>query len=221
MNIEKIIKIDKYISDLFTKEDKILISTKEAIKEANMPQHSIFPNQGKFLQLLALLCKAEKILEIGTLGGYSSIFLARSLPPQGKLITIEINQEYATVAKSNIENANLSDKVNIIIGDAIAVLNKLDNQGIGKFDIFFFDAYKPSYIEYFEWAISHSHPGSIIIADNVIRDGKVICKDNNDEKVTGVRKYNEMLSKRIDVISTIIPNISGNGYDGMAVSIVK
>lgn len=221
MNIDAFVEVEHYISNLFAEEDEALSNVKESLKLAGMPQHSIFPNQGKFLTLLAKLCQAERMLEIGTLGGYSTIWLARSLPTTGELITIELDPEYAEVAKANIKAAGLDGIATVRVGEALSVLSDLDEEKIGTFDLIFMDAHKPSYIEYFEWAMKHSRPGTLIIADNVIRDGDVLDPNIEDEKARGVQQYNDMLSKRDDVLTTIIPNISGNGYDGMAISLVK
>ncbi len=221
MNMNDFMEVEHYIGNLFANEDQVLSSVKESLTAANMPQHSIFPNQGKFLTLLANLANATRILEIGTLGGYSTIWLARSLPETGALISIELDPDYATVAKENVSRAGLENRVTIRVGEALSVLDDLGKEEVEPFDLIFMDAHKPSYIEYFEWAMKHAHPGTLIIADNVIRDGQVLDENSSDEKVKGVQAYNTMLSKREDVITTIIPNISGNGYDGMAISFVK
>ncbi len=220
MNNQLFKKIDSYIADLLAPEDKVLHSTVKSLDRANMPQHSIFPNQGKFLQILAYLCNAKKILEIGTLGGYSTIWLARALPKDGKVTTIEIDPKYAEIAQKNIKNAKLEDKVEIKIGEALEVLSKLDQEKIGSFDMFFMDAHKPSYIKYFKWALQHSRSGALIVSDNVIRNGKVLDKQSADEKVLGVQAFNKMLSEQKGISSTIITNASGNGFDGMAISFV-
>ena len=214
-------KIDDYISGLLAPEDEALQAVIKSLDAAKMPQHSIFPNQGKLLQLLAGLCQTKRILEIGTLGGYSTIWLARSLPDDGKLITVELNPQYAGVAQKNIKNAGLENKVEIRVGEALEVLAELDKEEAGVFDLVFMDAHKPSYIQYFDWALKHSRPGTLIVADNVIRDGQVLDKNSQDEKVQGVQKFNKMLSKNEKVFSTIITNTSGNGFDGMALALVR
>ena len=221
MNDELYNKVDDYIQKLFASEDGVLLSTKKSLDKADMPQHSVFANQGKLIQILALLCNAKKILEIGTLGGYSTIWLARALPDDGNLISIELDPKYAEVARKNIENAHLSKKVIIKIGEALSVLDKLEREQIDTFDLIFIDAHKPSYVKYFEWAFRHSHDGTLIIADNVIREGKVLDPNIKDEKVKSVQQFNEILASNKDVLATIIPAITGNGYDGMAIAIVK
>ncbi len=214
-------KVDDYIKKLFTPEDNILLSTIKSLDKADMPQHSIFANQGKLLQIFAMLCNAKKILEIGTLGGYSTIWLARALPDDGTLITIEIDPKYAEVARKNIENANLSKKVVIKIGEALSVLETLEREEGYIFDLIFIDAHKPSYVKYFEWALRYSHVGTLIVADNVIREGQVLTPISNDDKVKGVQQFNEMLASNKKIHSIIIPTITGNGYDGMALALVK
>ncbi|MBN1216438.1 MAG: O-methyltransferase [Candidatus Lokiarchaeota archaeon] len=214
-------KIDDYIQKLFVPEDDVLISTIKSLDKFNIPQYSVFANQGKLLHILALLCEAKRILEIGTLGGYSTIWLARALPNNGILYTIELVLEYAKVAQKNIDIANLSEKVVIKIGEALSVLDILEKEQIPPFDLIFIDAHKPSYIKYFEWALRHSHKGSLIIADNVIRNGEVMNSNSIDEKVQGVQQFNKIVASNSNVISIIIPAITGNGYDGMLLTLVK
>lgn len=218
MNEEIFKKVDKYIDDLFAQEDEALTSTIKSIEDANMPQHSVSPNQGKFLQVMARLCQAKNILEIGTLGAYSTTWLARVLPADGKLITIELNPAYAELAKKNIERSKLSEKVEFKVGEALSVLKEIN--GSYTFDMIFIDAHKPSYIEYFEWALENSHSGTLIIADNVIREGQVLDLNTKDEKVLGVQSFNKMIANNSRVMSTIIPTVGNKGYDGMAISVV-
>ncbi len=212
-------QLDSYVSGLLAPEDGMLRSVIDSLDVEGMPQHSVFPNQGKLLQILIKLGGVKRILEIGTLGGYSTTWMARALSADGKLISIELDPSYAAVAKKNIKRAKLQNKVEIKVGEALTVLKQIDKTA-GKFDLFFFDAHKPSYIKYFNWALKHSHKGTLIIADNVIRDGKVLNRKNKEEKVIGVQKFNKMLSKNKKVSSTIITNASGNGFDGMSLSCV-
>ncbi len=165
MNEELFTKVDRYIDELLAPEDEVLASTIKSLDEAGMPQHSVSPNQGKLLQIFAKSCNAKNVLEIGTLGGYSTIWLARALPENGKMITIELDPKYAEVAHKNIKKANLQNKVEIRVGEALEVLETIN----GTFDLIFMDAHKPSYKKYFEWALRHARPGTLIIADNVIR----------------------------------------------------
>ncbi len=214
-------KVDHYLTDLFSLEDDILISTTKSIRENGMPEHSVSANQGQFLFLLAKMCNAKRIIEVGTLGGYSTIWLARALNETGKLTSIEIDPNCANVARKNIKNAELESTVEIITGDALKTLNELGNNENETVDLFFMDADKPNYVAYFDWALKHSRKGSLIVADNVIRDGKVIDENSQDEKVIGVRNYIEMLSKNNQVTSSVLQQVGVKDYDGIAISVVK
>jgi caffeoyl-CoA O-methyltransferase len=213
--------VDEYITGLFEQEDSSLIATEQSIKESNIPPISISPNQGKFLQMLARLCHAKKILEIGTLAGYSTIWLARALPKDGKLITLEYEPLHARVAQKNIDGAGLSSVVEIREGKGIDLLPKLVEEGAGPFDMIFIDADKPPYKEYFDWSLKLSRPGTLIIADNVIREGKVLNDKNTDEMVTGVKRFNAALAVNPAVTATIIQTVGAKEHDGMALAIVK
>lgn len=214
-------KVDEYLTDLFLLEDDILKSTAESIRKNGMPEHSVSANQGQFLFLLAKMCNAKRIIEVGTLGGYSTIWLGRALNGIGKLTSIEIDSDFATLAKKNIQKAGLQSTVEIITGNALETLNELSNNGEETVDLFFMDADKPNYVAYFEWALKHSRKGSLIVADNVIRAGKVLDENSKDEKVIGVRNYNEMLSKNNQVTSSILQQVGIKDFDGIAISIVK
>lgn len=214
-------KVDNYLTDLFSLEDDILKTTEESIRKNGMPEHSVSANQGQFLFLLAKMCDAKRIIEVGTLGGYSTIWLGRALNGIGKLTSIEIDADFADVARKNIQNAGLENTVEIITGDALKTLNVLSNNGEETVDLFFMDADKPNYVAYFEWALKHSRKGSLIVADNVIGDGKVLNENSKDEKVIGVRNYNKMLSKNNQVTSSILQQVGIKDYDGIAISMVK
>lgn len=213
--------VDQYISQLFHDEDDCLKATEESILESGIPQISVSPNQGKFLHILARLCHANKILEMGTLGGYSSICMARALPENGKLITLEIDQKHAEVAQQNFNRCGLASKIEIRLGKAIDILPQLKSESAGPFDMIFIDADKPPYTEYFNWALQLSRPGTLIIADNVIREGKVLLKEDPDEMVTGVKRFNKYLSQCNDVTATIFQTVGAKEHDGMAIAIVK
>ncbi|HTS45347.1 MAG TPA: O-methyltransferase [Puia sp.] len=221
MDKKLFIAVDEYINTLLVPEDEALLATKNSIEENNIPQISISANQGKFLYLLALLCRAQNILEIGTLGGYSTIWLARALPDNGRLITIEVDPKHASVAQKNIERAGLDDKVDIRIGKALEILSRMEMESQEPFDMIFIDADKPPYAEYFQWALKLSHPGTLIIADNVIRDGKVLDADSKDEMVKGVQRFNTLLAATQSVTATIIQTVGEKDHDGMAIAIVK
>ena len=213
--------VDEYITGLFEQEDSSLTAVEQSIKESNIPPISISPNQGKFLQMLARLCHAKKILEIGTLAGYSTIWLARALPKDGKLTTLEYEPLHARVSQTNIDRAGLTSVVEIRVGKGIDLLPKLVEEGAGPFDMIFIDADKPPYKEYFDWSLKLSRPGTLIVADNVIREGKVLHDKSPDEMVAGVKRFNAALAVNPAVTATIIQTIGAKEHDGMALAIVK
>lgn len=212
-------EVDSYISNLLNQPDEALEAVEKSIIDNDIPQISISPNQGKFLHILAKLCGAKKILELGTLGGYSTIWFGRALPKGGKLITLEYSQHHANVAQQNIERAGLGDKVEIKVGKALDTLPTLTEEA--PFDLIFIDADKQPYAEYFEWALKLSRPGTLIIADNVIRDGKILDPNSNDEMVQGVQRFNNLLAKTTNVTATILQTVGVKNHDGMALAIVN
>jgi caffeoyl-CoA O-methyltransferase len=209
--------VDRYIADLLIPPDEALAATERSLRDAGMPEISVSPVQGQFLHLLALLCQAKNILEIGTLAGYSAIWLARALPADGRLVTLEYEPAYAAVARKNFERAGLSDKVDLRVGKALDLLPALE----GPFDMIFIDADKPPYAEYFQWALRLSRPGTLIVADNVIREGQVLDAANTDEKVIGVRRFNQVLADTPAVSAGILPMVGLKEFDGMALAVVK
>ena len=221
MNPKLFTDVDRYIADLLAPQDDALRSTIESLDKAGMPQHSVSPNQGKLLYTLALLCNARNILEIGTLGGYSTIWLARALPDRGRLISLEYNSLHAEVARQNITRTGLESKVEIRVGKAIELLPQIESESTTPFDLIFIDADKPPYTEYFQWAVKLARPGALIIADNVIREGKILDTNSEDEKVIGVQRFNKMLATNSDVTATILQTIGIKGYDGMAIALVN
>jgi len=212
-------EVDSYISNLLNQPDEALEAVEKSIIDNDIPQISISPNQGKFLHILAKLCGAKKILELGTLGGYSTIWFGRALPKGGKLITLEYSQHHANVAQQNIERAGLGDKVEIMVGKALDTLPTLTEEA--PFDLIFIDADKQPYAEYFEWALKLSRPGTLIIADNVIRDGKILDPNSNDEMVQGVQRFNNLLAKTANVTATILQTVGVKDHDGMALAVVN
>lgn len=221
MSKELFKSVDQYINNLLVNEDDALTATEASISAANIPPISISPNQGKFLHVLARLCNAKKILEIGTLAGYSTIWLARALPQNGRLITLEFDALHADVAHKNIIRAGLDTIVDIRVGKAIDTLPEIETEGIAPFDMIFIDADKSSYTEYLEWALRLSRPGTLIVADNVIREGKVLEPNSSDEMVQGVQRFNDMLAKNTAVTATIIQTVGAKDHDGMAIAIVN
>ena len=221
MNNEIFESVDHYISNLLGHEDDALIAATRSLKEAGMPAISISPNQGKFLQVLALLCNAKNILEMGTLAGYSTIWMARALPKDGKLITLEFDPKHAAVAQKNIERAGVAGQVQIKTGKALDILPQLHAEGAGPFDMIFIDADKPPYAEYFEWALKLSRPGTLIVVDNVIRDGKVLDENSTDAAVNGAQRFNKVLGASSAVTATILQMVGVKEYDGMAIAVVN
>lgn len=213
--------VDQYIRELVGKEDNALRLADKSIQESNIPPISVSANQGKFLQVLAKSCQAKKILEIGTLVGYSTIWMARALPKNGKLISLEYEPLHARVAKNNIERAGLSSIVDIRIGKAIDLLPVLVDNNEGPFDMIFIDADKTPYKEYFQWSLKLSRPGTVIVADNVIRDGKVTDPKATDEMVIGARRFNAFLAESTEVTATIIQTVGSKMHDGMAIAVVN
>lgn len=212
--------VDRYITDLLIPADPALDAALRRSDEARLPSINVSANQGKLLHLIALIHKARNILEFGTLGGYSAIWLARALPPGGQLITLEVDPDYAEVARVNIADAELTDVIEIRVGPALDTLPQLESEGRGPFDLFFLDADKAGYPEYFKWALRLSRRGSVIIADNVVRGGKVIDEASVDANVQGVRRFNELLSADTRVSATIIQTVGCKGHDGLAIAVV-
>ena len=212
--------VDKYICDLFAPDDAALRAVVESIEKNNIPQISISASQGKFLQVLVKLCGAKMVLEIGTLAGYSTIWMARGLPANGKLISLEYEQLHADVASENIKRAGLADLVEIRIGKGLDLLPRLQQEN-KVFDMIFIDADKPPYAEYFEWALRLSHPGTLIIADNVIRAGKILNAEEEDDMVKGVHRFNKLLAATKEVTACIIQNVGDKEHDGMAIAVVN
>ncbi|HEX5152584.1 MAG TPA: O-methyltransferase [Parafilimonas sp.] len=212
--------VDQYICKLFAAEDDALQAVVESIEKNNIPQISISASQGKFLQVLVKLCRAKTILEIGTLAGYSTIWMARGLPADGKLISLEYEQLHADVASENIKRAGLANMVEIRVGKGLDLLPILQQEN-QVFDMIFIDADKPPYAEYFEWALKLSHPGTLIIADNVIRAGKILNEAEEDEMVKGVHRFNKLLAATKEVTACIIQNVGEKEHDGMAIAVVN
>jgi len=215
------ITVDRYLSDTLIAPDHQMDDALEANACAGLPPIDVAPNQGKLLHLIAKVQGARRILEIGTLGGYSSIWLARALPPDGKLITLELDPKHATVAANNIGRAGLASLVDIRVGPALDSLEKLAAENSGPFDLVFLDADKPNNPNYLEWAIRLSRPGTLIIGDNVIREGAIVEKDNDDPRVIGTRAFLEKLGSDPRLDATAVQTVGSKGYDGFALAVVK
>ncbi len=213
--------VDKYIGDLLAVEDSALKKTIQSISDNDIPSISVSANQGKFLHIMALLCHANRILELGTLAGYSTIWMARALPVNGKLVTVEFNEQHAKVAQKNIDGAGLTARIELRVGKAADILAKMIADKEEAFDMIFIDADKPPYAEYFGYALSLAKPGTLIICDNVIRDGKILDKNSTDENVKGAQRFNKMLSQNAKVTATIVATVGVKEFDGMAIAVVK
>lgn len=212
--------VDEYIEKLLILPDSALGAAREASVDAGLPDIAVTPSQGKLLYLLARMVRARRILEIGTLGGYSTIWLARALPAEGLVVTLEADPKHFEVAQKNIKRAGLAKLVDQRLGPALETLPELDKEGAGPFDFIFIDADKESSEEYFEWALRLSRPGTAILVDNVIRDGEVENAETTDERVQGIRRLNEALAREARVSATTIQTVGSKGYDGFTLALV-
>jgi predicted O-methyltransferase YrrM len=212
-------QVDEYFSAKLLPDDRVLEAALEGSVKAGLPAIAVSPNQGKMLEILARVLNATAILEIGTLGGYSTICLARGLRRGGKLITLEIDPRHAEVAENNIARAGLDDTVEIRIGAALDILPQLSAHS--PFDLIFIDADKANIPSYFEWAIKLARSGAIIIVDNVVRDGGVIDEHSTDPSIQGVRLFIEMLAADTRVEATTIQTVGVKGYDGFTIARVR
>jgi predicted O-methyltransferase YrrM len=220
MNPEQWTAVDSYINDLLVPSDPVLEAALRASTEAGLPQIAVSPAQGKLLHLLARIQGARHILEIGTLGGYSTIWLARALPDGGRLITMELDPKHAEVAQANIARAGLAARVDLRVGPALETLPRLAAENPDPFDLVFIDADKANIPDYFVWALKLCRRGSVIIVDNVVRNGAVIDPANTDPSVQGVRRFNEILSGEARVSATTIQTVGSKGYDGFTLALV-
>lgn len=212
--------VDRYLDDLLVGRDTVLEAALQASADAGLPAIAVSPTQGKLLNLLARVRGARTILEIGTLGGYSTIWLARALPADGHLVTLERDPKHAEVARANIERAGLTARVEVRLGRALDALQQLGGANAGPFDLIFIDADKPSLPEYFQWALRLSRPGTLIAIDNVVREGAVIDSTSRDASVQGVRRLNELMASEPRVSATAIQTVGAKGYDGFALALV-
>ncbi|HTD08339.1 MAG TPA: O-methyltransferase [Solirubrobacteraceae bacterium] len=215
--------VDDYVGGLLTGEDSAPQAALQASEAAGLPAIALSPPQGKLLHLLARIRGARRILEIGTLGGYSTIWLATALPDDGSLISLELEPSYAKVAHANVQRAGLAGLVEIRVGPALDGLRELIDEGAGPFDLTFIDADKPATPEYFQLALELSRPGSVIVADNVVRDGALADADSQDPGVLGMRRFHELLSRGVGghrVSATTIQTVGVKGYDGFTLALV-
>ncbi len=200
--------------------DPALEAALEAAAAAGLPPGEVSATQGKLLELLARVQGARTILELGTLGGYSTIWLARALPSGGRLVTLEADPAYAEVARANFVRAGLAEAVEVRVGPALETLPQLAAEGDGPFDLIFIDADKPSNPEYLEWALALSRPGTLIVADNVVRGGAVLDAGSNDPRVQGIRRFTELLAAEPRLSATAVQTVGVKGYDGFVLALV-
>ncbi len=217
---EKWTAIDSYLTGLFVARDEALDAALEASRAAGLPSISVSPNEGKLLHLIARIHGARKILEIGTFGGYSTIWLARALPAGGRLITLDFDAKHTEVARVNIERAGLGHLVEQQLGLATESLAKLVEAGAEPFDFIFLDADKEGYTDYLEWSLKLSRVGTMIVADNVVRSGKVTDPQSGDAMVQGVRRFLDRLAAEPRLSATAIQTVGSKGHDGIAIALV-
>ncbi|HEX6782834.1 MAG TPA: O-methyltransferase [Solirubrobacterales bacterium] len=213
--------VDTFVCETIVSEDKELRRAVEAAEAAGLPAIQVSPPQGKLLQLLVRLVGARKILEFGTLGGYSAILMARALPEDGRLVSLEANPAYAEVARRSVEAAGVGEKVEIRVGPALEALPVLEEEGAGPFDLVFIDADKVNTPNYFAWALERTRPGGLIVADNVVRDGSLADPTDADEATRAQRRLHEALRDEPRVSATTVQTVGVKGYDGFLVALVE
>jgi len=210
--------VDRYFVDLLALSDPVLDEALRSAEAAGLPSIQVSALQGRFLYLLAQMQNAHRILEIGTLGGYSSIWLARALPPGGRLVTLELEPHHAEVARANLERAQVSDRVEVRVGRAVDSLAQLHAEASPPFDFVFIDADKESYPEYLTWALRLSRPGTVIVADNVIRNGTIVDPHHPDPRVQGIRRFFALLAAEPCLRAAPVQMVGSKGYDGWAIA---
>jgi predicted O-methyltransferase YrrM len=221
MDQETFAAVDEFVASTLVPHDDALQGALDAAEAAGLPAIQVSPAQGKLLQILVRLLGARTVLEFGTLGGYSSILMARALAEGGRLITLEANADWAEVARASIERAGLGDVVEVRVGPALEALPALEEEGAGPFDLVFIDADKVNTPNYFAWALDHTHPGSLIIADNVVRDGTLAETASDDPATRAQRRLHEMLADEPRVTATTIQTVGVKGYDGFLIALVE
>src|SRR5271166_4802506 len=213
-------EVDRYFCNLLVPSDEKLDRALAANRQAGLPAIDVSPLQGKFLDLLVRVSGARRILEIGLLGGYSTICMARALPEGGRIVSLEVNQRHAEVARANLLHAGVLDRVDLRLGRALDTLPTLEASGTGPFDLIFIDADKPSNADYLAWALKLSRPGTLIVTDNVVRDGKVVQEKSAEADVQGVRRFTEMMAAEPRLSATVLQTVGVKGYDGFALAVV-
>ncbi|MFC5451804.1 O-methyltransferase [Paenibacillus aestuarii] len=213
-------KVDDYVVERLIPNDPVLEHVLSANRNSGLPEIDVSPAQGKLLHIWARMQGAKRILEIGTLGGYSTVWLARALPAEGKVVTLELDPHHAQVAQSNLALAGLDDKVEIRVGAALQQLALMKEENQAAFDLIFIDADKPNNPAYLQWALQFSHPGTVIIGDNVIREGKIVNEQSTDASVQGVRQFYDLIAEEPRLTATAIQTVGVKGYDGFIIAIV-
>jgi predicted O-methyltransferase YrrM len=212
--------VDEYFRELLAPPDKYLDATAKANRKAGLPAIDVSPLQGQHLNILVRLMQPTRVLEIGTLGGYSTICMARALPVDGRIVTLECSPRHAEVARKNLKTAGVLDRVDLRLGPALQILPMLQSEGAGPFDFIFIDADKQSNAEYVKWALRLSRVGTIIIVDNVVRDGKVIDGKSKDPDIVGTRRMAELIANEPRLSATVMQNVGAKGYDGFLLAVV-
>ncbi len=213
-------RVDDYVADLFGLNSAVLDEALRASAAGGLPSIQVSAAQGKLLHLLARAIGAKRILEVGTLGGYSAIWLGRALPVDGRLISLELDAHHADVARANLERAGLGMVVEVMVGPAIVSLARLADQSVEPFDMVFIDADKEGYTDYLDWSVRLARPGTLIVADNVVRGGQVVEPFNPDRAVRGIRQFNARLAADPRLTATIVQTVGAKGYDGLAIAVV-
>ncbi|MDR3774215.1 MAG: O-methyltransferase [Terracidiphilus sp.] len=213
-------QVDAYFGHLLAPFGEKLDAALKANEQAGLPAIDVSRLQGKFLEFLVRITGARHILEIGTLGAYSTIWLARALPEGGRIVTLELEPRHAEVARANLQSSGVLDCVDLIVGPAIDTLPALENSVAAPFDLVFIDADKESYPEYLHWALKLSRPGTVIVADNVVRQGKVVDLDCDEARVEGIRRFTELLAAEPRLSATVLQTVGVKGYDGFALAVV-
>ncbi|MBS0968502.1 O-methyltransferase (plasmid) [Chimaeribacter arupi] len=209
-------EVDDYLVSQLVPPDEVMTEILENNARAGLPAHDVAPNQGKLLHLFALMTQATRILEIGTLGGYSTVWLARALPPGGKMVTLEADARHAGIAQQNITLAGLAEQVRLYVGPALDTLPML--AGEAPFDLIFIDADKPNNPDYLRWALKLARPGTLIIGDNVVREGAVTDAQSNDPRVQGVRTFIDMMANEPRLTATALQTVGSKGWDGFTLA---
>ena len=218
--LKRWVAVERFIVDRIVPHDAALDAAREANMGAGLPPIDVAPNEGKLLHLLALMVQARRILEIGTLGGYSTIWLARALPADGRLVTLELLPKHAEIAQANLDRAGVSPLVEIRVGPALESLEKLAAEGADPVDLVFIDADKQNNAAYLKWALRFSRTGTVIIVDNVVRDGAVIDARDQDPGIQGSRKLFEAMAAEPRLTATALQTVGSKGYDGFAIAVV-